>query len=155
VLQHLGDPVAALVEMRRVCRSGGIVAARDADYPAMRYYPDDPDLDRAFAAYGALTRVNGANWDVGRKLLHLALEAGFTSVLPSASTWCFATPDTRSWWGELWADRFTLSAVAEQLLAHGLATPGDLESFAAAYRRWAAAPDGWFAVLHGEVICTV
>jgi ubiquinone/menaquinone biosynthesis C-methylase UbiE len=155
VLQHVGDPLAALIEMRRVCRSGGIVAARDADYPAMRYFPDDPDLDRAFAAYGALTRVNGANWDVGRKLLHLALEAGFTSVLPSASTWCFATPEDRSWWGELWADRFTLSAVAEQLLAHGLATPGDLASFAAAYRRWAAAPDGWFAVLHGEVVCTV
>jgi ubiquinone/menaquinone biosynthesis C-methylase UbiE len=113
VLQHVGDPLAALIEMRRVCRSGGIVAARDADYPAMRYFPDDPDLDRAFAAYGALTRVNGANWDVGRKLLHLALEAGFTSVLPSASTWCFATPEDRSWWGELWADRFTLSAVAE------------------------------------------
>jgi ubiquinone/menaquinone biosynthesis C-methylase UbiE len=155
VLQHLGDPVAALIEMRRVCRNGGIVAVRDADYPAMRYYPDDPDLDRAFAAYGALTRVNGANWDVGRKLLHLALEVGFTSVLPSASTWCFATPEDRSWWGELWADRFTLSAVAEQLLAHGLATPEDLESFAAAYRRWAVAPDGWFAVLHGEVVCTV
>jgi ubiquinone/menaquinone biosynthesis C-methylase UbiE len=155
VLQHLGDPVAALIEMRRVCRNGGIVAVRDADYPAMRYYPDDPDLDRAFAAYGALTRVNGANWDMGRKLLHLALEVGFTSVLPSASTWCFATPEDRSWWGELWADRFTLSAVAEQLLAHGLATHEDLGSFAAAYRRWAAAPDGWFAVLHGEVVCTV
>ncbi len=41
VLQHVGDPVAALAEMRRVCRRGGIVAVRDADYPAMRYFPDD------------------------------------------------------------------------------------------------------------------
>ena len=31
---------------------------------------------------GALTRVNGANWDAGRRLLHWALQAGFTSVAP-------------------------------------------------------------------------
>jgi ubiquinone/menaquinone biosynthesis C-methylase UbiE len=155
VLQHVGDPVAALTEMRRVCRPGGIVAVRDSDYPGMRYFPDDPDLARAMAAYGELTRANGANWDAGRRLLHWALEVGFASVLPSASTWCFATPEDRAWWGGLWADRFTRSSMAEQLVAGGVATDDDLASFAAAWRRWAASPDGWFAVLHGEALCTV
>jgi ubiquinone/menaquinone biosynthesis C-methylase UbiE len=154
VLQHVGDPVAALAEMRRVCRPGGIVAARDADYPGMRWFPEDPDLDRAFDAYGALTRFNGANWDAGRRLLHWAQQAGFSDVVPSASTWCFATPPDRRWWGDLWADRFTRSDMAAQLQAHGIATADQLGSFAAAYRRWADAPDGWFSVLHGEVVCT-
>jgi SAM-dependent methyltransferase len=153
VLQHVGDPVAALSEMRRVCRPGGMVAARDADYPKMSWFPEDPDLDRAFAAYGRLTRINGANWDAGRRLLAWAHEAGFTDVVASASCWSFATPEERTWWGGLWAERFTSSSLADQLVDHGVSTAGDLDAFAQAYRRWAASPDGWFAVLHGEVVC--
>jgi len=154
VLQHVGDPVAALVEMGRVCRTGGVVAARDGDYPGFRYFPDDPELGRAIAAYGQLTRANGTNWDAGRRLLAWAHAAGYASVVPSASTWCFATPEDRDWWGGLWADRFTRSALADQLLERAIATPDDLASFAAAWRRWAASPDGWFVAVHGEVRCT-
>jgi SAM-dependent methyltransferase len=152
VLQHVADPVAALVELRRVCRPGGLVAVRDSDYPAFTYAPAEPALDRAIDAYGELTRVNRAHWDAGRHLLGWAHAAGFTDVAPSASVWCFATDEERSWWGGLWADRFADSPMADQLLAHGLAGRDDLASFADGWRRWAGSPDGWFCVLHGEIL---
>jgi len=88
------------------------------------------------------------------ELLGWAHAAGFTEVAPSASVWCFATDEERGWWGGLWADRFTSSAMADQLLEHGIATRDDLGEFAAGWRRWASSPDGWFAVPHGEILAT-
>jgi ubiquinone/menaquinone biosynthesis C-methylase UbiE len=49
VLQHVADPVAALMEMRRVCRPRGVVAARDSDYPSFAFAPEVADLTRAIA----------------------------------------------------------------------------------------------------------
>jgi SAM-dependent methyltransferase len=153
VLQHLADPVGALAEMARVCRPGGLVAARDSDYAAMTWYPTDPDLDAWLATYQAVARANGGEPDAGRRLVHWAHRAGLEPVEASASVWCFTRPDDRAWWGGLWSERITRTPLAERAVALGLATGPDLDRMAAAWRRWADAPDGWFAVLHGEILC--
>ena len=82
-----------------------------------------------------------------------ASDAGFDRVEPTASAWCFATPEDREWWGGSWADRVTTSAFATQTVEAGLASPEELAELAAAWHRWRDAPDAWFAVLHGEILC--
>ncbi len=152
VLQHVADPVRVLREMRRVCSPTGVVAVRDSDYGAFTWYPQLPELDEWLALYQRLARSNGGEPDAGRRLLSWCLQAGFHDVTPSSSTWCFATPQDREWWGQLWADRVAHSRFAEQALSSGLARRDDLERIADGWRAWASAPDGWMSILHGEVL---
>ena len=153
VLQHLGDPIAALREMLRVCAPNGVVAARDADYAAMTWYPADPRLDRWLTIYRAIAHGNGAEPDAGRRMLAWANAAGAAEVTASASVWCYATPDDRAWWGGMWADRILTSAITRQAIAGGHADEAELRAISAAWRAWAAQDDGWFAIIHGEVLC--
>jgi ubiquinone/menaquinone biosynthesis C-methylase UbiE len=152
LLHHLPDRVAALREMRRVCVPGGTVAARDSDYGAFTWYPALPELDEWMRLYQTLAHANGAEPDAGRRLLSWARKAGFTDVTATSSTWCFADPADRQWWGRSWAERVLESRFAEQALASGAANRADLERISRGWLAWAAADDGWMSLLHGEIL---
>jgi SAM-dependent methyltransferase len=155
VLQHLSDPVGALAEMRRVCRAGGLIAARDGDYGGMFWFPEDPELDEWRILYQRAARALGGEPDAGRRMRSWARAAGFTEVEASAGSWCYSTSGDRTWWGTLWAERLTESPFGDRAVEHGLATRRDLERLAGAWQRWAASDDGWFLVPHGEILYQV
>jgi len=155
VLQHVGDPVQALREMARVCKPGGIVAARDADYGTFTWYPANPRLDRWLSLYQNIARANGGEPDAGRRLQAWAHAAGLTDVVATASTWCFASEEDRRWWGGSWADRVLKSTYADRAVELGLATTDELADISAGWHEWAGDPDGWFALLHSEILCRI
>ena len=86
------------------------------------------------------------------RLKSWALRAGLTDITATSSTWTFHTPDERAWWSGLWADRTVASSYAGVATEGGHATTGQLDAVAEAWREWGKREDGWFAVLHGEIL---
>jgi|GEM_PF-2330021 len=78
--------------------------------------------------------------------------AGFEQVTVSSSTWTYAEPESRAWWGGLWADRIRFSRFGEQAVEYGLSDPDELTSIGQAFLDWAASPDAVFIVPHVEIL---
>jgi ubiquinone/menaquinone biosynthesis C-methylase UbiE len=154
VLQHLTDPVGALRQMRRVCRRGGWLAARDADYAAMAWYPEVPEIEEWRTTYRAIARANGAQPDAGRRLRAWAREADLLHARVTTSVWSYADPSACRWWGEGQAARVEGATFTSQAASIGVSEE-QVRAIAHGWRRWATEPDAWFMIPHGELLAQV
>ena len=152
LLQHLADPVRALVEARRVVKPGGIVAARDVDYGTMVHDPHEPRLDRWLELYHQVARQDGGEPDAGRRLVGWFRTAGLKDLDVSTSTWTYSMPPEIDAWRDLWVSRLTEARLGERAIELGLADRAELEDLAGGWRAWASSGRPFFAFLHGEVV---
>jgi ubiquinone/menaquinone biosynthesis C-methylase UbiE len=155
VLQHLTDPVAALHEMRRVVKKGGLVAVRDVDYATFVWHPAHPMLTRWLELYHEVTARNGAQADAGRYLLSWCQEAGLAEVAITTSSWSYADSGARAFWGNGWIERATESDFAAQAVEYDLASRDELVEIAHTWRWWRDQPDGYLAMIHTEALAVV
>ena len=152
VMQHLGDPVEALTEMRRVVRPGGLVAVRDADYATMIAWPRAASVDRWLEVYHAIAARNGADPDAGRRLRSWVTAAGFVDVEVTAVVELMSDPVEASDWGRSWAERALHSNFRPQAIEYGIATDDEVRAIARGWREWAESPEAFFMFVHIQCI---
>ncbi|SPO03215.1 related to ubiE/COQ5 methyltransferase [Cephalotrichum gorgonifer] len=156
VVIHLEDPDAAMREMKRVLKTGGILACKDMILSSTAYYPALPCMDAWVKALVSTMRVASCDPDMGARLKGLALDAGFEAgnVKCSVGSWCFSEPEDVEWWGTSVADRMAEeSELRKRVEKVGSLTDLEMDAGVKAWREWATSKDAWFGVMNGEIIC--
>jgi ubiquinone/menaquinone biosynthesis C-methylase UbiE len=148
VLQHLHQRAAALTEMLRVLRPGGLLAIREVDWDTVAYWPRDPWIDRFVEVHLKTWYRNGGEPAMGRQLRALFNAVGVADLRVTASVWCYTTPNDTVEWGESYAERLLTSPMGERMIEYGYASWADVEAMAAAFRAWAVHPDAVWAFTH-------
>lgn len=152
LFQHLADPLAAMTELHRVLRPGGILAVADWDRTLTILHPAPPLLMRALSWLDVLREQDGGDPRAGRKLAELMARAGFARARMTVVAEGLATARTARDTGEYWASTFEQEPTRVRLIDAGLTTKDALTAVPAAWRAWGQEPGAlmithWFCAV--------
>jgi ubiquinone/menaquinone biosynthesis C-methylase UbiE len=80
VLEHLGQPLDALLALKGVIRKGGTITVIEGDHGSAYFHPDSEAAHKAIQCQVELQRRAGGNANIGRELYPLLSRAGYNSV---------------------------------------------------------------------------
>jgi phospholipid N-methyltransferase len=144
VLEHLHNPTQALLELRRVLKTGGEMIAIEGDHGSTFFYPDSSFAHSAINCQIQLQKQNGGNSNIGRELYPLFDSIGLSDISVSPRMVYVDSSRPQLVDGFI-KNTFTamIEGVADNAVKHGLTDPSTFaKGIHDLYRT--AEPDGVF-----------
>jgi SAM-dependent methyltransferase len=83
VLEHLSNPVQALLNLKKVLKKGGTITVIEGDHESAYFYPRSDMAQKAIRCLTTLQTMKGGNAHIGRELYPLLTKAGFKDCVVS------------------------------------------------------------------------